>query len=452
MHVDLAELTLSKEVENALATIKELKNISKGTRDYIKYSRKYREIMHSKINFQFLEDPHINTLKQIFLSINGFIGMLTYILNKYPSAMIQAKRISQDMLEGLFVLSEIKSVNYGKTDGTGTEIIEKINKKLNNKENNYIYQKHLVRLAQISSLSYNVFKNLLTDDLIMGKIKFPLGPYHKNVDQENIRIFRLQSERHQLIKTIFYQNSIDKLLQKWQDIIKNIASADNNLKPEKIIVLKLSEALKFSYIIGWIVYKLTKNDNITKLCPEFEAIKTHLMTLNSEQHTEFGSNILQYIHNSLLCNLLLLENFNTLINISTQMLSTCDSINITKYELKDNAREFLYERIIIIYMKSRQKSWQKFNDLIPEKGTSSFRENLKAMCNDTENNIPTLIKKFNLLKDPMFVSELQWLLWAFGDNMNNKRKKSLIPLILEHLKKSTVNSLYSHTFGTVHIW
>ena len=134
--------------------------------------------MHSKINFQSLEDPRINTLKQIrnwficgdkqkieskewissqcqfdlILSINSFLEMLTFILNKYSGAMIQAKRISQDMLEGLFgtirefdedsstqtlksyghalnkyqitmlVSSEIKSVNYGKTDGTGTGI------------------------------------------------------------------------------------------------------------------------------------------------------------------------------------------------------------------------------------------------------------------------------------------------------------------------------------------
>jgi len=274
----------------------------------------------------------------------------------------------------------------------------------------------------------------------------------------------------------------------------------NNLKPEKIIVLESSEASKFSYIVGWIVYKLTKNDNITKSYPEFEAISTHLMTLNSEQvvyeqdvrsqttnvipgqkflefmykieslvlllfekHMEFGPNILQYIHNSLLCNLPLLENFNTLINFSTQMLSMCESINVKKHELKDDAREFLYERIIITYMKSRQKSWRKFNDLIPEKGTSSLRENLKAMRNDTqhsENNIPTLMNKSNLPKDPMLglvqlqiwaqldgaeelfsklflVSELQWLLWAFGDNVNNKRKKNLTPLILEHLKKGT---------------
>uniref|UniRef100_U9U1S7 Uncharacterized protein n=1 Tax=Rhizophagus irregularis (strain DAOM 181602 / DAOM 197198 / MUCL 43194) TaxID=747089 RepID=U9U1S7_RHIID len=31
--------------------------------------------------------------------------------------------------------------------------------------------------------------------------------------------------------------------------------------PEKIIILELAEASKFSYIVGWIVYKLTKSDN-----------------------------------------------------------------------------------------------------------------------------------------------------------------------------------------------
>lgn len=113
-------------------------------------------------------------------------------------------------------------------------------------------------------------------------------------------------------------------------------------------------------------------------------------------------------------------------------------------------------------MKSRQKSWRRFNDLIPEKGTSSLRENLEAMRNDTQTseNKYTSIKKSNIPEDPMLgliqlqiwvqlntaeelfskiflVSELQWLLWAFGNNVNNKRKKNLIPLILEHLKKGT---------------
>ncbi|RHZ86144.1 hypothetical protein Glove_54g111 [Diversispora epigaea] len=48
MRVDLAEDTLSKEVKDALASIKELKEISEGTR--------YRQIMHSKIWFRSLTD------------------------------------------------------------------------------------------------------------------------------------------------------------------------------------------------------------------------------------------------------------------------------------------------------------------------------------------------------------------------------------------------------------
>ena len=83
-------------------------------KNYIKYSQKYREIMHSKINFQSLEDLRINTLKQIrdwficgdkqkteskewissqcqfdlILSIDGFLGMLEFILKKYNHKMI----------------------------------------------------------------------------------------------------------------------------------------------------------------------------------------------------------------------------------------------------------------------------------------------------------------------------------------------------------------------------
>ncbi|GES97391.1 hypothetical protein GLOIN_2v1541965 [Rhizophagus clarus] len=116
-------------------------------------------------------------------------------------------------------------------------------------------------------------------------------------------------------------------------------------------------------------------------------------------------------------------------------------------------------------MRSRQKSWRRFNNLIPEKGTSSLRENLKTYYKDIQNtsrneNKFTLIKKDNILQDPLLglkqlqiwikldnaeevfskifqVAELQWLLWAFGDNVKNKRKKVLIPLIFDHLKKET---------------
>ncbi|RHZ88109.1 hypothetical protein Glove_26g51 [Diversispora epigaea] len=178
MQVDLAEHILSKEVEDALASIEELKEISEETRNFIKYSRKYRQIMHSRISFRLLEDPRIKTLKEIrdwficgdnqktgpkewisvqcqfdlILSINGFVEMLEFILKKYPSAMVQPSRISQDMLEGFFgtirelggdsstqtlksyghavnkykvtalVSSEVNSINYGKADNNGTGI------------------------------------------------------------------------------------------------------------------------------------------------------------------------------------------------------------------------------------------------------------------------------------------------------------------------------------------
>ena len=135
----------------------------------------YRDITHSRICISSLEDPRLNTLKEIkewfiqgdtqkkssiewfsaqcqfdlILSINGFLGIVEYVLSNWPNAMIQPKRISQDMLEGLFgtiremggdsstqtvqsygyamnkltvtmqMTSELRSLNYGSADGTG---------------------------------------------------------------------------------------------------------------------------------------------------------------------------------------------------------------------------------------------------------------------------------------------------------------------------------------------
>src|SRR5947199_10361533 len=109
-----------------------------------------------------------------------------------------------------------------------------------------------------------------------------------------------------------------------------------------------------------------------------------LILLLFEKHKEFGPNILQYIHNSLLGNLPLLQSFNTLLDLSSQQLN-CETATTESNELKDEVRNFLYERIISIYMRSRQKSWRRFNNLIPEKGTSSLRENLKTLRKDTQN-------------------------------------------------------------------
>ncbi|PKY36879.1 hypothetical protein RhiirB3_460566, partial [Rhizophagus irregularis] len=71
-----------------------------------------------------------------------------------------------------------------------------------------------------------------------------------------------------------------------------------------------------------------------------------------------------------------------------------EPINTEKQELKDDVK--------------------KFDDLIPEKGTTSLQENLKAMRNDTQNSKlknTTPIKKSNIPKDPILgLTQLQ--IWA----------------------------------------
>lgn len=111
-------------------------------------------------------------------------------------------------------------------------------------------------------------------------------------------------------------------------------------------------------------------------------------------------------------------------------------------------------------MKSRQKTWRDVNNYIPEKGTASLRENLKSMRSShstTENKKPSLMKKANLPTNPahaleqlrvwaqleevedsfakMFlVSELLWLIWAFGTSTPYKKKQKLVPIIISNLK------------------
>ncbi|RHZ81273.1 hypothetical protein Glove_122g115 [Diversispora epigaea] len=102
-------------------------------------------------------------------------------------------------------------------------------------------------------------------------------------------------------------------------------------------------------------------------------------------------------------------------------------------------------------MESRQKSWCRFNELIPEKGTSSIRENLKTMYNDTKESTQT--ESLNQLRiwaqldnveeefsKIFLLNELQWLLWTFNDNSKNKRKKILDTFNLDHLKKGMMES------------
>ena len=98
-----------------------------------------------------------------------------------------------------------------------------------------------------------------------------------------------------------------------------------------------------------VLYEKDVRSQTTNVIPgqeflEFMYEMESLILLLFEKHEEFGSNILQYINNSLMCNSPLLESFNTLLNISSQMLSIHEP---RKQELKDDGKNFLYERIIL---------------------------------------------------------------------------------------------------------
>ncbi|RHZ44426.1 hypothetical protein Glove_726g5 [Diversispora epigaea] len=176
--------------------------------------------------------------------------------------------------------------------------------------------------------------------------------------------------------------------------------SDQNFNLEKIITLEPAEASKFSYIIGWLIYKLIKNEYTTRGHLKFEIICAHLKVLSSEQ-----------VIYDLLCNVPMLESFNNLLNISSHILI------------------------------SGSDEKQELND---DKGTASLRENLKSIIEKIENK--SIMKKSNLPKDPtlaleqlqiwtkskgvkeefskiFLVTELQWLMWAFGDNVKNKEKR-----------------------------
>jgi len=98
-------------------------------------------------------------------------------------------------------------------------------KKLINKENTYNYQNHFTHLAQLSSLSHNVFESL-------------------------------QNERHYLIESL-YQDSIDKLLESclnnfkcsgiwYQDFL--VASNLSDSPTQRLVAyLLLQEVIKFTF-------------------------------------------------------------------------------------------------------------------------------------------------------------------------------------------------------------
>ena len=88
------------------------------------------------------------------------------------------------------------------------------------------------------------------------------------------------------------------------------------------------------------VYERDVRSQITNVIPgreflEFMYKMESLILLLFEKHKEFGPNILQYIHNSLLGNLPLLQSFNELLDFAGQQFLTCELATTERYELKD---------------------------------------------------------------------------------------------------------------------
>ncbi|GES83516.1 hypothetical protein GLOIN_2v1773883 [Rhizophagus clarus] len=423
MRVDLAEHTLSKDVENAMNLIDELKEISTGTREFINYSSLYRQIFHSKKPLEGLADSRLQTLQKIYdwfvirdrqknstinwislqcqfdllLSIQGFLGMIKEIFILYPDSVIEPRRVSQDMLEGLFgtirqlggdsstqtlkgyghalnkfrvtarMTSELKSVNYGKSNHTGMEFdcLTRYDYRKTLKNNNMHSTLLLSNATQLSNMSpfvRKIFEVLLLDDLFMGRIETPTLSFSEEVHQLNQKVSLFQKERQQFFNSCLYNNGIFSLLEKWRDDIKNIVlksipknkgklwttawisrleinlnnylcsgiwflefqkiilqnhsaittqrlvayflvrkvieelfksnvrenrdieeCADPTLTPKDIVTLNQAESSKFSYIIGWVLFKLLKRDHLMNSHPKFPIMHTLLGALCTEK-------------------------------------------------------------------------------------------------------------------------------------------------------------------------
>ncbi|RHZ86142.1 hypothetical protein Glove_54g112 [Diversispora epigaea] len=97
-----------------------------------------------------------------------------------------------------------------------------------------------------------------------------------------------------------------------------------------------------------------------------------------------------------------------------------------KQELDNEIRKFHYDRIISIYMKSRQKSWRRFHNLTLEKGSTSLRENLKSIYRTTKNRT-TKYKLFYLLygRASILPIELDIITWPV-EEIDEKQFKKMI--------------------------
>ena len=75
----------------------------------------------------------------------------------------------------------------------------------------------------LPTFSYQIFQELLNDDLVMGRMQLPLSSNNESIRIENKTINCLQLERLQLIEWLLYKNSVEDLLLTWSNNIHQMA-------------------------------------------------------------------------------------------------------------------------------------------------------------------------------------------------------------------------------------
>ncbi|PKY27959.1 hypothetical protein RhiirB3_443893 [Rhizophagus irregularis] len=126
--------------------------------------------------------------------------MLAFILKKYIGQMIQLQiynafhNIYLKVFLVPFVLGGNSSTHGHALNKYQVMIIKRIKYHKENKENINVYQKYNTCLSQLLTLSRGIFKNLLDDNLIIGRFKSSSKSVNDNINYENIRVYDLQTE------------------------------------------------------------------------------------------------------------------------------------------------------------------------------------------------------------------------------------------------------------------
>jgi len=136
-------------------------------------------------------------------------------------------------------------------------------------------------LSNMPPFTQRIFKGLLLDDLFMGRIEIPTSSFNTEINQQHQQILLLQVERQQFFNSLLYNNEIIFLLetglnnylcsgiwfQQFQEVI--ISHPQSLLATKRLVayflILDRVEASKFSYIIGWVLFKLL-DLNLFSLC------------------------------------------------------------------------------------------------------------------------------------------------------------------------------------------